>query len=343
MIALDPRDFRLLNDFQRDFPLCAEPWAELGTRLGWSADEVLARLAALRDGQRISRVGGVFAPRRIGASTLAAMAVPAEDLARVAGEVSRCAGVNHNYAREHRYNLWFVAGAADEAALARLLDQLGRRCGYPPLALPLVEEYHIDLGFDLASGARCRSRPGNAHPRRALSPAEWRLVDALQPGLPWTRRPFRSVGAAAGLSEEQVLATLTNWLAEGILRRFGVVVRHRELGWRANAMAVWAVPEDVVDRLGHALAAQDGVSLCYRRRPAGPDWPYTLFCMLHGESRADVEARRRDLAERTGLHAFPAATLFSTECFKQCGAHYRPPTLAAPDPVEEESAPCTLP
>ena len=72
----DPLDFALLNDFQRGFPLVAEPWAALGVHLGCSADEVLARLTRLRDGGKISRVGPVFAPNRIGASTLAAMAVP---------------------------------------------------------------------------------------------------------------------------------------------------------------------------------------------------------------------------------------------------------------------------
>ncbi|HQA12004.1 MAG TPA: Lrp/AsnC family transcriptional regulator, partial [Zoogloea sp.] len=109
MIAADTLDFRLLNDFQRGFPLLAEPWAALGEQLGCSADAVLARLAALQAEAKISRVGPVFAPNRIGASTLAAMAVPVADLPRVAALVSAFAGVNHNYRREHRYNLWFVA------------------------------------------------------------------------------------------------------------------------------------------------------------------------------------------------------------------------------------------
>ncbi len=331
MIAADTLDFRLLNDFQRGFPLLAEPWAALGEQLGCSADAVLARLAALQAEAKISRVGPVFAPNRIGASTLAAMAVPVADLPRVAALVSAFVGVNHNYRREHRYNLWFVASAADDNALALLLDAIGDATGCPPIALPLLEEFHIDLGFDLANGRRTRHVVGPAMPRRQLAAADWRLIDALHDGLPWLARPYRAIGEACGRSEAEVIATLAGWLADGTLRRFGVVVRHRELGYRANAMCVWAVPDDAVSRLGHTLAGHDGVSLCYRRRTPGPAWPYNLFCMIHGQSRAAVEARRAELAASVGLDAFPSAVLFSTDCYKQCGARYRAPLPAPHD------------
>ncbi|MCB1956201.1 MAG: Lrp/AsnC family transcriptional regulator, partial [Rhodocyclaceae bacterium] len=99
------------------------------------------------------------------------------------------------------------------------------------------------------------------------------------------------------------------------------VVRHHELGWRANAMCVWDVPEDRVDGLGQALSGQDGVNLCYRRRRA-EDWPYNLYCMIHGHDRAEVHTRLRDIRQRCGLQAFPHQLLFSTRRFKQCGARY---------------------
>ena len=320
----DPLDFALLNDFQRGFPLVAEPWAQLAAQLGCDAGEVLARLERLRDAGKVSRVGPVFAPNRIGASTLAAMAVPVGELPRVAAIVNSFAGVNHNYRREHRYNLWFVASSTDEAALAGLLADMGAATGCPPIALPLLEEFHIDLGFDLASGRRTRHVVDAGAPRPQLSAADWRLIDALHDGLPWQPRPFQAVADAAGLGEAAVLATLAGWLGDGTLRRFGVVVKHRELGYRANAMCVWAVPEAEVSRLGHLLASHDGVSLCYRRRLDG-DWHYNLFCMIHGRSREAVAARREALAAAVGLAAFPHAVLFSTDCYKQCGARYQAP------------------
>src|SRR5574343_74218 len=145
----DTLDFQLLNDFQRDFPLCPAPFAELASRLGVGEKVVLGRLENLRREGKMSRVGAVFAPKRIGASTLAAMAVPPEKLEAVAAAVNRFPEVNHNYEREHRYNLWFVVTAASEGRLQASLGAIEQAAVYPLLALPLLEEFHIDLGFPL--------------------------------------------------------------------------------------------------------------------------------------------------------------------------------------------------
>jgi DNA-binding Lrp family transcriptional regulator len=324
VLAADALDFRLLNDFQRGFPLATHPWKVLAERLDCSATEVMARLACLQDAGKISRVGPVFAPNRIGASTLAAMAVPEAELPRVAAQVSAFPGVNHNYRREHRYNLWFVASAPDEASPG---PSAGLTWGPSPPARPSPCPWSRNTtstwAFDLASGRRTRHAVSPVQ-RQSLTRSEWQLIDLLHDGLPWVERPFQAMGDAAGLGEGRVLTTLSRWLADGTLRRFGVVVRHRELGWRANAMCVWQVPEAQVSAFGHALAAEDGVSLCYRRRTT-PDWPYNLFCMIHGQGREAVEARRATLAAQVGLAAFPAAVLFSTDCYKQCGARYQAP------------------
>jgi DNA-binding Lrp family transcriptional regulator len=122
--------------------------------------------------------------------------------------------------------------------------------------------------------------------------------------------------------ERQALARIAGWRDAGIIKRFGVVLRHRPLGYVANAMCVWDVPTRDSDRLGGALAAEDGVTLCYRRARAGTLWPYNLFVMLHGRSRAAVEARIALLNARHGLARYPHAVLFSRRAFKQRGARY---------------------
>lgn len=116
----------LLNDFQRDFPLSVRPYLEIANKLGVSEDEVLSALAELREDQLISRVGPIIPPNRIGASMLVAMAVPEPELQRIADIVSRFPEVNHNYEREHRFNLWFVAVASTADHLARVLDAIER-------------------------------------------------------------------------------------------------------------------------------------------------------------------------------------------------------------------------
>lgn len=140
---------RLLDGFQRDFPLVPRPYAAIADRLGVAEDEVIAALERLTADGVVSRVGAVVRPHSVGASTLAAMAVPDDRLDAVAGLVSGFVEVNHNYQREHRINLWFVITAADQAGVARVIAEIERRTGLAVLDLPMLEGYHLDLGFPL--------------------------------------------------------------------------------------------------------------------------------------------------------------------------------------------------
>jgi DNA-binding Lrp family transcriptional regulator len=340
-------EFRLLNDFQRLFPLVPEPYAVLAEALGVAEADVLERLARLRASGAVSRVGAVFRPGAIGASTLAAMAVPPERLEAVATVVSRFLEVNHNYERDHRYNLWFVAAAPDEDALEAVLDRIERTTGIDVIALPLVEEYHIDLGFPLDRALRTapdqRAAPrtptlspdvggegARAPARVPLDDAGKRLVAALEDGLELVTQPYAALAARAGLDEREVIDRLARWLDEGVIRRFGVVVRHHELGYRANAMTVWDVPDEAAPAFGRALAAAEGVTLAYRRARHLPEWSYNLYCMLHGIDRGPVWERLDTLTRSLGLDSFPRAVLFSQTRFKQTGA--RVASLVGNDP-----------
>ena len=140
---------RLLNEFQRSIPLTSTPWADIADELGVYETTVLETLQRLQTEGVVSRVGAVFHPNRVGASTLAAMAVPKERLEEVAEIVNEFPEVNHNYEREHEFNMWFVAVADDEIRLGEVLTEIETRCGYAVLDLPLEQEFFIDLGFDL--------------------------------------------------------------------------------------------------------------------------------------------------------------------------------------------------
>jgi len=140
---------RLLDQFQHGLPLSPRPYAEMAARLGVTETEVLSGLKALRDRGAIARVGAVFRPNTIGASTLAAMEVPAQRLEEVATLVSAYPEVNHNYQREHRFNLWFVVTAPTRRRVEEVLDEIGARAGLPVINLPMQKDYHIDLGFPL--------------------------------------------------------------------------------------------------------------------------------------------------------------------------------------------------
>ncbi len=139
----------LLNEYQRDFPLCASPFALIADQQGVTEEEVIETLESLQQRGLISRVGPVFAPLRAGASTLAALSVPGDELQRVADIISHFEEVNHNYEREHMFNLWFVVTASDEAHVQRVLDAIEKETGLEILKLPLERSFYIDLGFPL--------------------------------------------------------------------------------------------------------------------------------------------------------------------------------------------------
>jgi siroheme decarboxylase len=316
---------RLLNDFQRDFPLVPEPFLAIAERLGVTESEVLTRLAYFQIEGRISRVGVVFRPNTVGVSTLAALAVPERLLAQTAKIVNAFPEVNHNYEREHAYNLWFVITAGDAGRLQQVLTEIESATGLNPLYLPLEREYHIDLGFDL-NGGNGIGRPfaGPVSPSREPGAPErdHTLLASLQDGFPLVSRPFSRIGVRSGLSEDEVIARLRDWVESGVARRIGIVVRHHELGWRANAMAVWDVPDERVDEIGERMARQPIVTLCYRRPRRLPDWRYNLFCMIHGRDPQFVRGQVEALRIACELDETPHQVLFSRQRFKQTGARY---------------------
>jgi len=142
-------DKRLLDDFQRDFPLVSRPFAAIGERIGMSEQDVIDAYQRFSEERCVSRIGAVIKPNELGASTLAAMAVPADLLDEVAELVSSYDEVNHNYAREHAFNLWFVVAAANVMHVNAVLAEIAAKTGLAVMDLPILEDYHLDLGFKL--------------------------------------------------------------------------------------------------------------------------------------------------------------------------------------------------
>jgi len=147
------------------------------------------------------------------------------------------------------------------------------------------------------------------------------LIGMLQQGLPLVTHPYAQVGAAVGMTEKEVIAQLSKWQTDGTIRRFGVVVRHHELGYQANAMVVWDVPDRQVQKIGQQLATQSAVTLCYRRPRRLPEWPYNLFSMIHGRDRKVVLQNLDSLIADCSLQRIQHEVLFSVRRYKQRGAY----------------------
>ena len=148
-IAVNELGQQIIDRYQKGFPISATPYKDIADELGAAEQDVIDCVLSLQQSDVVSRVGPVFNHEKVGASTLAAISVPEPLLSEVADLVSAFDEVNHNYAREHSYNLWFVVTATDEEHLEQTLNAISEKTGYPILNLPMEQSYHIDLGFKL--------------------------------------------------------------------------------------------------------------------------------------------------------------------------------------------------
>jgi len=156
-------------------------------------------------------------------------------------------------------------------------------------------------------------------------PRALQLRRLLETGLPLAARPYRQLAEQIGCSEQQVLEQVEQWQQVGLFRRVGLVLKHRALGFRANAMLVMDIPDAQVDEVGRRLGLAAGVNLCYQRPRRLPQWPYNLFCMVHGREREQVCQLIEQLLAEHDLSGVPHQLLFSTRAFKQCGGRFAPP------------------
>jgi len=329
--GLDDADAALVDGYQSGFPVVERPFRVVGEDLGVSEDEALTRVERLRDRGIFRRFGAVLNPPVIGSSTLAAVQAPPERFDEVAAEINAHRQVNHNYRRDHPWNMWFVVTAGSRERRDEILAEIEDRTGCPVLVLPMLTDYYIDLEFPVVNDdrfARESQRETDVSATRIseeasgdFTPLEADVLLAIQDGLPLSATPYRDVAASVGAPVDAVLAAIRRLLDDGCIKRVGCIVNHVVTGFDANCMVVWDVPDDELDDRGVAVGALPYVTLCYHR-PRRPehDWPYNLFTMIHGREQSAVDAKIDELA--ADHLPVPHERLYSTETLKQTGARY---------------------
>lgn len=320
-IIADPIDRRLLDDWQRDLPITARPFAVIGTELGIDEVEVLQRLQQMRRSGRITRVGATCAPNAVSASTLAAVAAPDDQIDAISAVIGAEPGVNHSYLREDHWNIWFVVTGPDRDYVDSALKRIETNTRLTVLNLRLVRPFNVDLGFKMDKCERRLPTPAaRIVDTSVMQRGDRDILQALTSGLSIVQRPFAEIGARLKRDEDNILERVAALHEAAIITRLGVIVRHRALGWSSNAMVVWQMESREIDAAGPKLARFPGVTLCYERTPVGDVWPYRLYSMIHGRSRREtlkVLEGARSLPEMADV---PHKVLFSTRCFKQTGA-----------------------
>jgi siroheme decarboxylase len=156
-------------------------------------------------------------------------------------------------------------------------------------------------------------------PSPSIDDLDRRIIKATQAGLPLCTRPYEAIAAKIGIAPQEVMSRLRRMVEQGIVRRIGAVPNHYLLGYVANGMSVWDIPDDAVSEAGRRVGALDFVSHSYRRPRHPPLWPYNLFAMVHGRARAEVEEKVTRIAELLGPLDRGHDIVYSTRILKKTG------------------------
>jgi DNA-binding Lrp family transcriptional regulator len=322
-IPLDETDKKLLNLMQGSFDLVPRPYAHVAQLAGVGEDEVLTRVKRLLEGRIIREITPIFDTRALGySSMLVAAKVDPEYPHRAAQFINTHPGVTHNYLRDHDFNLWFTLATEPGSPLGLdgTLEIMQAKTGAHSIRqLPTLKLFKIRMDLEMEKGTDALSAAGEAVEPRELDPIELSDEDiatirATQGPMPVLAEPYAPAAERLGVSPEEVLRRLGSLRERNALRRVAAILFHRRAGFSANGMGVWAVPEDRILDTGRRMAAFRGISHCYQR-PTYPDWPYSVFTMAHGRSKAECDAILDSIAEQEGIEQ--RATLYSSTEFKK--------------------------
>ncbi|MFB1063475.1 Lrp/AsnC family transcriptional regulator [Natrinema sp. H-ect4] len=330
--AIDDVDAALIDGYQSGFPIEARPFRRVAADLGIEESAAVDRVRTLREAGIVRRFGAVLNPPVIGSSTLAAVRAPADRFDEIATVINEYRQVNHNYARDHEWNMWFVVTAGSREARDEILADIEDRTDCDVLNLPMLTDYYIDLEFPVVNSDRFAreslARRTDSSATRiseeatgGLSALEAELLLEIQEGFPLSATPYRDIAANVGYAVEDVLAAVERLLESGCLKRIGCVINHVVTGFDANCMVVWDVPDESLDEWGERAGGLPYVTLCYNRpRRPEQEWSYNLFTMIHGRDPAAVDAKIDELA--ADYLPVDHERLYSTETLKQTGARY---------------------
>lgn len=319
---IDLIDKQLLNDIQWSFPLEDRPYLEISKRYNMTEDEVMNRIAYMKDISLIRQINAIFDTRRLGyKSALVAFAVKPDKLDYIANEVNKHPGVSHNYERNHEFNMWFTLAVPPYGDMKTDLDRLASLDGVIKYRLlPTLKLYKIGVRLDMVNDddtekAKPIDEVKQLNPKKfEITEDDKHFIRELQKDLKVIPEPFKEMAENLGITTTELFAKAKEYEKNGVMRRFAAILRHRDAGFSANGMVVWQVPEDKIDEIGYKLAAFPQVSHCYRR-PVYSDWQFNLFSMIHARTLEAAERIAVEMSETVGIKDY--RILFSSREFKK--------------------------
>ncbi|GAA5535040.1 Lrp/AsnC family transcriptional regulator [Deinococcus aluminii] len=328
--SVTPRE-QLLNRIQRDIPIVQRPYRVIAEEVGLTEAEALDILREVKAEGVLRQVSAIFDTRTLGyQSSLVAAEYDEDRLDAGAEIVSGHPGVSHNYKRNHSFNLWYTIAVPPESDLEAHVMKLHELSGAKVTRLmPTLHLFKIGVEFDMSGKEdwNAKAKPQYTGADRNLgyqvTDLDRAFVLEFQKDLPVTEEPYADACAALGLTIDELAAHAQKMKAAGALRRVSAVFRHQKAGFTFNAMGVWAVPQEDVAEVGRRMAEFKAVSHCYLR-PTYPEWPYTIFTMVHGRSKEEAFGKIAAI-EQEVAQGIDHAILYSTKEYKKVRLEFYKP------------------
>ncbi|SFV62497.1 Heme biosynthesis protein related to NirD and NirG / Heme biosynthesis protein related to NirL and NirH [hydrothermal vent metagenome] len=309
----------LLFEMQNAFPMTQRPFEEVADKLEISEEEVLAMIQKLKEQKIIRQTSAIFDTKRLGyTSSLVAFKVAKDKVDQAAEIINQHPGVSHNYLRNHDYNIWFTMAVAPDSkmGLEKTIETLKKLThAEDAITLPTLKLFKIKVQMD-TTGKRAKKEKVKKvlHKELELTKEHIAVIKELQKDITVTEEPFKEAIERLDISYEKFFEIANELKDAGVMRRFATILNHRKAGFGANAMSVWAVPEEKGEEIGRQMAEFSAVSHCYLR-PSYPNWPYNLFAMIHGKSQEECDTLIEEMAKESGLTEY--GKLYSTREFKK--------------------------
>ena len=323
---MDDLDKQILNEIQWTFPLVSQPFHEIAKKFDISTEVVKERLKNLKKSGVLRQLSAIFDTRKLGyKSSLVAMEIESDKLESVARQINRHPGVSHNYEREHQFNLWFTLATPPGTDLKTEVDKFKKIPGILKIRmLPTIKLFKIGVKLEMLDDKKLEVKPSEEK-KKILDvkfvPTEEdkEFIRELQKDLEITDKPFLKAAQKLGMSEDQIFEKLKHYEEIGVMRRYAAILRHRDVGFVANGMIVWKVPEQRITEVGEKLGAFPQVSHCYQR-PVYPDWPYSVFSMIHCKSQEEATDMAKEIQNQINVDEYKI--LFSAKEFKKTRVEY---------------------
>ncbi len=325
-ISIDNLDKEILNEIQWTFPLVSQPYHEIAKKFNVSVEEIKKHLINLKQSGVLRQLSAIFDTRRLGyKSALVAMEIEPDKLDFIASQINRHPGVSHNYERNHQFNLWFTLAVPPGSDLKSEVDKFLKLDGIKKFRLlPTIQLFKIGVKLDIVDEKKHEVKPTEEkkkiqNVKFVPTEEDKEFIRELQKDLEIVDKPFLKASQKLGMTEDQLFDKLKHYENIGVMRRYAAILRHRDLGFIANGMIVWKVPEEQISKVGEKLGAFPQITHCYQR-PVYKDWPYNVFSMIHCKSEEEAKNMAKQIQKE--VHVDEYKILFSAREFKKTRVEY---------------------